>query len=63
MIRANCWFGFCWFFFYQEPVMASREEHVSKLDKVPIKFLLLWTADLGHYTLKLNYCHCYITKQ
>lgn len=43
--------------------MASREEHVSKLDKVPIKFLLLWTADLGHYTLKLSYCHCYIMKQ
>lgn len=35
---------------------------VSIPDKVAIKFLLLWMAGLGHYTLKLSCCHCYIMK-
>lgn len=46
----------------EEPIMSSEEEHVSKLVIVPIKYLLIWTADLGHYTLKLSYCHCSLMK-
>ena len=36
---------------------------VSIPDKVAVKFFATRMAGLGHYTLKLSCCHCYIVKQ